>query len=304
MSEPSIATVPSAPEDHRHPEVVAQHRRLDKLRDEIFALGLERNVVELELYGYTVVEDVKPLPFFDELRETILDLGEEDHRLGRVEKLAGAEGGSYLVWQLLNRGRIFEEAAMAEKPLALVTYLLGESCQISSCAAHVRAQGDPPQAMHSDTPFVPTPLPPFVHTCNAMWCTEDFTLEAGGTLVVPGSHKTGCHPLTGRTARNMAIPVEAPKGSVFVFSGNLWHCAGARTLPGRRVGMTVYFSRMYARPQEPLSELIGDEIVARNPPRFAELIGRNNPYPYPKGAYGFEGTKVADHITRTKDPRG
>jgi len=137
-----------------------------------------------------------------------------------------------------------------------------------------------------------------------MWCTEDFTYEAGGTLVVPGSHKSCSIPLTGRTARNMAIAVEAPKGSVIVFTGHLWHCAGSRTIPGERVGMTAYFSRMYARPQEPLNELISDEIVDRNPPRLAELIGRNNPYPYPSNAYGYEGTKVADHITKTKDPRG
>ena len=290
--------------DMRHPEVIAQHERLDKLRDEIFGLGLERNIVELELYGYTIIHDVKPLAFFDELRETILKLGEEDLELGRRLNLSGEDGGSYLVFQLVNRGRIFEEAVMAEKPLALVTYLLGESCQLSSCGGHVRAQGDVPQGMHVDTPFVPAPLPGFAHTCNMMWCTEDFTYEAGGTLVVPGSHKTCSIPLTGRTTRNMAIPVEAPKGSVIVFTGHLWHGAGARTLPGVRVGMTVYFSRMYARQQEPLNELISDEIVNRNPPRFAQLIGRNNPYPYPSDGYGFDRTKIADHISKTKDPRG
>ena len=286
----------------RHPEVIAQHERLDRLRDEIFELGLERNVVELELYGYTVISDVKPMSFFDELRETILKLGEEDRELGRVQKLAGQEGDSFLVRHMLSRGRIFEVAVMAEKPLTMVTYLLGESCQISSNNGHVRAQGDAPQGMHADTPFVPEPLPGFAHTCNMMWCTDDFTFEAGGTLVVPGSHKNCSHPLTGRTARNLAVPVEAPKGSVIVFTGHLWHCAGARTLPGLRVGMTVYFSRMYARQQEPLNDLISDEIVDRNPPRFAELIGRNNPYP--STDYGFDGAKIAAHINKTKDPRG
>ena len=301
MSDTNVVT---APADMRHPDVVAQHERLDKLRDEIFELGLERNIVELELYGYTVVYDAKPLSFFDEMRETILRLGEEDRDLGRTIPLSGKDGGSYLVFQLANRGRIFEEAVMAEKPLALVTYLMGESCQLSSCGAHVRVQGDPPQAMHADTPFVPAPLPGFAHTCNVMWCLDDFTREAGGTLVVPGSHKNCAIPLTGNTTRNMAVPVETPKGSVFVFTGHLWHGAGARTIPGERVGMTCYFSRMYARPQEPLNDLISDEIVDRNPPRFAELIGRNNPYPYPVGEYGYKGTKVADHINKTKDPRG
>ena len=193
---------------------------------------------------------------------------------------------------------------MAEKPLALVTYLMGESVQISSVNGHVRAQGDPPQGMHTDTPFVPEPLMSFHHTCNVMWCMDDFSYEGGGTLVVPGSHKNCSHPLPGNTARNMAVPVEAPKGSTIVFTGHLWHGAGARTLPGHRVGMTVYHSRMYARTQEPINEIISDEVVARNPPRFAELVGRNNPYPSAVDSYGFDNAKVGAHISKTKDPRG
>jgi len=294
--------VPSSGADPRHPSVIDQHERLDRLRDELFRLGLERNIVELELYGYTYVTDVMPLEFFDELRETILELGEEDRKAGQQIPLTGPGGKSYLVAQLLNRGRIFERAVMAEKPLALVTYLMGESCQISSCHGHCRVEGDPPQGMHTDAPFVPEPIPGFIHTCNMMWCTEDFSLESGGTLVVPGSHKRGTHPLPGNTTRKMAVSVEVPRGSVMVFSGNLWHGAGARTIPGTRVGMTVYFSRMYARTQEPLNELISDEIVARNPPRFAELIGRYNPYPSDR--YGFDPAKLARYTGKTNDQRG
>ena len=176
------------------------------------------------------------------------------------------------------------------------------NCQISSCHGHIRGQGDPPQGMHVDTPFVPEPIPGFHHTCNMMWCTEDFSLDAGGTFVVPGSHKRGVHPTPGNSTRKMAIPVDAPRGSVIVFTGNLWHGAGARTLPGLRVGMTVYFSRMYARTQEPLNELVSDEIVARNPPRFAELVGRYNPYPSDR--YGFDVAKLARYAGKTNDPRG
>lgn len=290
--------------DPRHPQVVAAHRRLDDLRDQIFDLELERHVVELELYGYTVLPDVKPLSFFDDMREAILRLGKEDDELDRQIKLAGPQGNSFLVKELLSRDPIFEEAVLTEKPLALVTYLVGESCQISSTDAHVRAQGDVPQAMHVDTPFVPQPLPHWAHACNQMWCMDDFSHEAGGTLVVPGSHKNGCHPMTGSTVRKMAISVDAPKGSVIVFSGNLWHGAGARTIPGQRIGMTVYFSRMYARTQTPFDQLISDEAIERNPPRFAELVGRNNPYPYAPGEYGNSGAQVGGHINKTKDVRG
>ena len=286
--------------DPRHPAVIEAHERLDRMRDEILRLGLERNVLDLELYGYTILDDVAPLSFFDELRERILELGEEDRKAGKRIPLSGKDGKSYLVTWLLARGRVFEQAALAERPLALITYLMGESCQISSNHGHVRVQGDPPQGMHTDAPMMPDPLPDAPVASNMMWCLDDFTLESGATMVVPGSHKRRTHPLPG--ARKMAIPVEAPKGSVIVFSGNLWHSAGARTLPGERVGMTVYFNRMYARPQEDLAAVISDEVIQRNPPRSAHLIGKHNPYPATD--YGFFNPDGARYFPKAQDSRG
>lgn len=138
--------------DSRHKEVIATHQRLDDLRDQIFGLGLERHIVELELYGYTIVNGVKPLSFFEEIRETILKLGQEDREQGQRLPLAGPERESFLVRYLLARDRIFEEAVMEEHLLTLVTYLMGESCQISSVNGHVRAQGTRLRAC------TPTPL--------------------------------------------------------------------------------------------------------------------------------------------------
>ena len=213
--------------DCRDPDAIEAHARLDRMRDEIERLDLAHNIVELELYGYTIVENVKPLSFFDELRTTILKLGEEDLRAGTRIPLAEPDGKSYLVPWLLARGVIFEEALMAEKPLALITWLMGESCQLSSNHAHVRVQGDPPQNLHADAPLVPEPFPAAPSASNSMWVTDDFSLEGGATMVVPGSHKRLSAPTA--EARNMAVPVEAKKGSVIVFNGNIWHGAGART---------------------------------------------------------------------------
>lgn len=286
--------------DSRPKSFVDAHERLDRLYADICALELERHVVELELYGYTVLSDIKPLSFFDELRETILQLGAEDAAKGRTWPLAGVDGSSYLVPWLLARGRIFEQAVMAEKPLALVTWLLGESCQISSNHGHVRCAGDPPQGLHNDAPMVPDPVPDHAMTCNMMWVIDDFTRESGATLVVPGSHKRRSHP--NPQAHRTTVPLEAPRGSVIVFSGNLIHGAGARTLPGERVGMTVYFKRMYVQPQEDLNSVISDEVVARNPPRFAHLIGRDNPYPAKD--FGFFNAAGMRYMGPTSDSRG
>lgn len=299
-SEAAANEIADASLDQRPKSFVAAHERLDRIYNDILTLELERNVVELELYGYTILNDVKPLGFFDDLRATILRLGAEDQAAGRPWPLSGPNGNSYLVPWLLARGRIFEEAVMAEKPLALVTWLLGESCQISSNHGHVRCAGDPPQGLHNDAAMVPDPVPEHAMTCNMMWVTDDFTRESGATLVVPGSHKRRGHPNPG--AHKTSVPLIARKGSIIVFNGNLIHGAGARTIPGERVGMTVYFKRMYVQPQEDLNGVISDEIVARNPPRFAHLIGRDNPYPARNfGYFNAEGMK---YMVPTTDPRG
>ena len=288
------------PETVRPRQAVKAHERLDRMYDEIMRLDLSRNVLELDLYGYTIVHDAKPLSFFEELRATILKLGEEDRQNNKTIPLAGKDGASYLVPWLLARGRIFEEAVMAEKPLALITYLMGESCQLSSNHAHVRVQGDPPQGMHTDSPLMPDPLPDAPVASNAMWVIDDFSLESGATLVVPGSHKKRSNPPA--NAMEMAIPIEAPIGAVIVFNGNLWHSAGARKLPGERVGMTQYFRRMYAIPQEDLNGVISDEVIARNSPRFAHLVGRDSPYPGQD--FEFFNLEGAKYFGPTSDSRG
>lgn len=307
MSEPtkqSDGDVASAfqASQNRLPNSQAQQERLDNLRDAIFTLGLERNIVELELYGYTILKNAMPPAFFDALRDRLLVLDAEDKAAGRKIPIAGPDNDSRNIFHALPRGgALVEQAVMAEKPLTLVTYLLGESCQLSSVHGHIRAQGDPPQDMHADASYLPDPLPEWNHVCNVMWCMDDFSEEAGGTYVVPGSHKKRRHPEPHK-ARDNAVPVNAAKGDLFVFGGNLWHGAGARKLVGERVGMTAYFSRMYARQQEPLADLVSDEAVERNPPRFAELIGRHNPYPF--GAQKDAPPHMGKYYTNTPDARG
>ena len=136
-----------------------------------------------------------------------MKLGAEDAAAGKKWPLAGPNGRSYLVPWLLARGRIFEEAEMAEKPLALVSWLLGESCQISSNHGHVRVEGDPAQGLHNDAPMVPEPVPDHAVTCNMMWVIDEFTRESGATLVVPGSPRRG-HPNPGahKTCASQKLP--------------------------------------------------------------------------------------------------
>jgi len=48
--------------------------------------------------------------------------------------------------------------------------------------------------------------------------------------------------------------------------------------------------------------VISDEVVARNPPRFAHLIGRHNPYP--ARDFGFFNPLGSKYFAPTTDARG
>jgi len=282
----------------RHPILEREERKLAELRQQIIDLGLERNVLDLELFGYTVIPDAEPIEFFDEMRETVMRLAGEDREKGTVYSPVPENG--YWVWRLLSRGRIFERALLSTKPLALITYLLGRSCVVSSFTANVVRQGARCQPIHTDTNFVPNPLPSYGLTANVCWCLDDFTADGGATRVVPSSHRMASHPPFVE-AQEWLLPIEAPRGSIIVMHGNLWHCAGPKTTPGERVGILNYFTRMFMRTQEPICDMIPREIIDRNPPRFGELIGA--PYPDPD-RYGPDPDHITKHFIRTRNPLG
>ena len=148
--------------------------------------------------------------------------------------------------------------------------------------------------------MVSDPVPDHAMTYKMMWVIDEFTRESSAALVVPSAHKRREHldPFGHRTT----VPPEAPKGSVIVFSDNLIHGARSRTIPVAHEGMTVYFKRIYLQPQENLNAAISDEVIARNTPRFAHLIGRDNPYPAKD--FGFSNAKGVKYMARTADSRG
>ena len=75
------------------------------------------------------------------------------------------DGMTYLHYMLYD-DVIFEEVMMEEKLLALVTYLLGESCHWSSIGCHFKGMGEEGVVpLHSDAGNgIPSPL------LNYSWC--------------------------------------------------------------------------------------------------------------------------------------
>jgi ectoine hydroxylase-related dioxygenase (phytanoyl-CoA dioxygenase family) len=121
--------------------------------------------------------------------------------------------------------------------------------------------------------MIPAPFPPYAQVCNVTWALTDYEAGSGQLQYVPGSHRLGRHPAPGE-GHDQLISVEAEAGSIIFWHGNTWHAALPRTNTGLRVNLIVAMMRSYLRPQETYKENVTPEILAKNPPRFATLVGQ------------------------------
>jgi ectoine hydroxylase-related dioxygenase (phytanoyl-CoA dioxygenase family) len=75
------------------------------------------------------------------------------------------------------------------------------------------------------------------------------------------------------------MAVLAPEGSLVVWHGNTWHGAVARTSPGLRISLILYFCRPYLVRQECYTGVIPTEVFERNSRRLRDLVGVDLPFP-------------------------
>ena len=276
---------------------------LDRAWAEIRELGLESYVADLDAHGYTIIPPAIATPngLAERMLEAALDVSERRNGVradlengsthagfkGRFTTLSDENGDSPigdLMQSLLFEDRVFEEALMNRVLLAMATYLCGYSVVLSSMGCFMKGPNQSTFSLHSDTPL-PAPLPPQALVCNMTYVLTDFDRENGSTAFVPGSHKwcrnpIGREAIVGEGGNEQAIAVECPAASLLVWHGNTWHGAFNRTAPGLRVSVPVYLSRPFIRTQEGLIGKIPQEMLDRNPPRFAILTQQGILYGY------------------------
>jgi ectoine hydroxylase-related dioxygenase (phytanoyl-CoA dioxygenase family) len=159
------------------------------------------------------------------------------------------DGRNQRVWNVLSRSPVF--AALAEHAIALrlLRSVLGWPMLLGNLSANITAPGGGTMLLHADQLFVPTPWPAAPQGANAAWCIDDFSAANGATCFVPGSHLLNRPPTP--EDRAVAVPFEAPAGTLVVFESRLWHRTGAnRTTDEHRAAVFGWYTRPIYRTQE------------------------------------------------------
>ena len=142
------------------------------------------------------------------------------------------------VGYLLYDDPVFEEILVAEKPLALVSYLVGESCRVASISCFFKGPGPTGVLpLHAAT-LGPQPFPPYTQTANVNYALTPYSREGGATAIVPGSHRRARQPsfsemaLGGDQANPEAVPLDMAPGDCAVWHGHTWHGSYGTAGPG------------------------------------------------------------------------
>jgi hypothetical protein len=238
----------------------------ENLAERIDALGLRENVRQMVDDGYTVISDPAAQALTDEVRAAILRCAQ------------GTEGRAkgYAAGVLLGREPVFAQAVVVPRLLAMVEFLLGRGFILSQLVGSVRKKGPGQLGLHADNSWFPAPFPPWEIMCTACWVTDEFTEEAGATPVMPGTHKHRRHPPRElRQSLEGAQPIVAPKGSLALWNGNVWHGNYPRQIDGERVVLHMTYTRVGFAPVEDYRHL-DDDWLKNKPPEMATLLGRYN----------------------------
>ena len=247
-----------------------------RVQEQLESLGLLTNIAELDAAGYTVVRDAAPPELFDEIRQAIVDTTAETRARG-VEPFNFGPNTS-MVYRLLAKSEAVANAVLTPKLTALMSYLLGAGYILQVATGSILDPESRAGHLHADNQFFPEPFPVQVHVATAIWCCDDFSEENGSTHIVPGSNRAFRHPRPGEGV-DRAVAVDAPRGSIVLWTGHTWHASGGRTAPGQRVALHTGFSRPHIRPFEAYSPDEVDRLVALDD-RFTRLLGADLPYEY------------------------
>ena len=194
------------------------------------------------------------------------------------------------VWNLLDKGEIFEEIVQLPAVMSIASRFLGSQFILGSIAANRIMPGGPGQEPHVDYPYwdmydresFPMRInSSFPLNLQATYLLDPFTEESGATAWLPGSQLDLRYPdesdrdrFYGEMHRMTGDP-----GDCVLFNGQCWHCAMPNTSDHDRSGVLIEYLPKFVTPLEDQKLGVRQEVKDRASPMLRQLMSLVYPYP-------------------------
>jgi ectoine hydroxylase-related dioxygenase (phytanoyl-CoA dioxygenase family) len=202
---------------------------------------VERCVEEIKVNGYSFLEKTIPENELKEYRSKIDEVyRKQEEELGR-DYLAEINE-LHIARALLAYDDSFLRLVEYEKTLKIIEKILGEFfiLNLQNAIINLPNQAHHQSSWHRDLPYqnfvISQPI-----AINVFYCIDDFSLETGGTELIPYTHKMEILPSADFIKQHKVV-LNCPAGSVVIFDSMLLHRAGYNLSKNIRRGVNHIFS--------------------------------------------------------------
>ena len=243
-------------------------------------------------WGYCLVAEAMSSAQVQAQLDRLIDQAHAERRLAKATMTSRNERAQ-LVANLVLKGAVFrdavefKESAAQRGPLVdgLLAKVMGEGFGLGCAHGSIVHQHGGLQELHIDQGGMPFPYPPFPFGSLIIWCYTEFNLEAGGTYIVPGSHRTangatsfhdGADLLRMVDGEPGLVAICAPPGTCILTDTRVLHGGGRRTAEGTRYAMRCHYNRHYIRAlheQSTANLHVPEDVYALLSPRLKQMMG-------------------------------
>ena len=207
------------------------------------------HVRHLKQDGWSVVEGVIPESQVDAVKQEV-QRATQAHQNPSIAR----ESGVGHVGGFINFNQAIAPYLARRSILDPIEALLGPSVKISFTTATINLAKNPRTGWHADWPFnqnnaghIAAPYADVPMHITTLWMLSAFSAANGGTLVVPGSHRSPNNP-TGDNGVDPLEPyptemnVSGSAGSVLIMDSRTWHAAAPNQTEEPRVAVVVRYA--------------------------------------------------------------
>ena len=232
----------------------------------------------LKKNGYLIKENFLTPADADKYKKQILVMAESE----LIKDNAYIYGDNKLqrVYNLIGKNKTFHSLLLDERINSLLNIVfsrntLHDKYLLSSFHANIIKSGGGKQPLHVDA-AVPEPLPKWIIRANINFILEDYTTDNGATICLPGSHKFNKKPSREDENNPNLIKLTAPKGSIVIWTGHLWHQSGINASKKPRIGLLACYAASFLKEmvnEEDYAYLLNKESLKKLDPKLKKLIG-------------------------------
>lgn len=235
---------------------------------------------DLHRWGYCLIEDGLSSEQVATMRRRLEEQAEGE----RIAGVANMTAAFQIVWALVNKGDCFtgcvemDPAAVQAGPVVerLMDETLGSGWYSYSFVSNIAFPGCHPQALHQDQGAIhPFQTPEAPVLLNTLYVMQDVDDHNGGTLFIPGSHRTISKAGSGGEVGELppAINLEAKAGTLLVFDGRMLHGTGVNHSDEWRYVMTQSNVKPWLRQQENWILSVRPEVIEAASPKLLDRMG-------------------------------